>query len=57
MAEKKIQIASTIPVEQHKRLKAIRWAAKYERLSDVLRDAVNDFVAKHDNVKNVATDK
>lgn len=54
---KRVQIATTVDSELAEALQAIRWDNRIEKLSDVIRDAVTDYVAKHGKVAPVVTSK
>lgn len=41
------QVSALIPLELHSALAAHRWAIKAERLSDVMRVALEEYAANH----------
>lgn len=45
--EKNKQVSATVSKETYDRLQEIRWDVKADRFTDVVRLAVEEFVAKH----------
>lgn len=49
-AEKNVQVSATISPETYKALQDIRWEVRAERLTDVVAQALDEFVVNHGTV-------
>lgn len=47
-AAKNKQVSATVSAETYEKLQSIRWTVKADRFTDVVRIAVEEFVAKHE---------
>lgn len=54
---KRVQVATTVDAETHAALTAIRWDRKIDKFSDVVREAVEEYVAKHGKITSEANGK
>jgi len=51
--KKNIQVSAVITPETHAQLLELRWAKRVERVPDLVRQAIEEFVAKHGDAAKV----
>lgn len=54
---KRVQIGTTVDAETAAALSDIRWARKVDKFSDIIREALADYIAKHAKVNGEANGK
>lgn len=52
--EKNIQVSASVTPATHAKLQEIRWDTRTEKLSTVINQAIDEFVAKHGKVDSEA---